>query len=245
MIPLLKLKNINILHGSKYRLKNITMSIKNGEKIALLGQSGSGKSTFLKVANGTLKPNTGLVEWKGRKLKSLNRKERSEIGTLWQDLRLVEELSVCQNVNAGALGRHNIFWALGNMLGAINNDKCHLCIKAAGLDPELMNINITKLSGGQQQRVAIARLIRQNAQIFLADEPLASLDPELVKELLLLILKQKKLPSISIPSTCIISLHRPELIKNFTRVIGLKKGRMLFDIPSNELNELKLNELYR
>ena len=94
MTPLLDLKGICVLSGIEYRLKDIHLSINSGERIALLGQSGAGKSTLLEVANGSLQPHSGHIKWRGIHLKHLTPKQRQRIATLWQDLRLIEELTV-------------------------------------------------------------------------------------------------------------------------------------------------------
>ena len=244
MTSLLKLDNISVKDGNEYRLKSIDLSIKIGEKIALLGENGAGKSTLISVANGAIEPDIGKVSWRGILIKHLSNRQRNAIGTIWQDLRLVEELSVAQNVNIGALGRHNLLWALTNLLGTISRDECLKCLKAAGLEIKLLTTSVTKLSGGQRQRVAIARLLRQQAELLLADEPFSNLDPNLVNEAIKLLVKERTLEAINIPSTCLISLHRPDLIKNFTRVIGLKQGEIVLDYPIQKVTPSDINSLY-
>ena len=244
MTSLLQLDNISVKDGNEYRLKGIQLSIKVGEKIALLGENGAGKSTLISVANGAIEPDIGQVSWRGILIKHLSNRQRNAIGTIWQDLHLVEELSVAQNVNIGALGRHNLLWALTNLLGTISRDECLKCLKAAGLEIKLLTTSVTKLSGGQRQRVAIARLLRQQAELLLADEPFSNLDPNLVNEAIKLLVKERTLEAINIPSTCLISLHRPDLIKNFTRVIGLKQGEIVLDYPIQKVTPSDINSLY-
>jgi len=242
---LLDLKGIYVRgNGDEYRLRNIHLSINSGERIALLGQSGAGKSTLLEVANGSLQPHSGHIKWRGIHLKHLTPKQRQRIATLWQDLRLIEELTVVQNINVGALGQHNLLWAFRNLLGTIESKECLPYIEAAGLEQKNISTPVQKLSGGQRQRVAIARLLRQQAELLLADEPLSSLDPTLAGEVLELFLNKKAIQSIGIPETCMISLHRPDLISNFTRVIGLKQGQIAFDCPVHNLLPFDINMLY-
>ena len=245
MIILLKLANIIVKNNDQYRLKNINLSIYKGEKVALIGKSGAGKSTLISIANGSLNPYRGEVSWKGKNLNFLKRKERKSIGTLWQDLRLVDDLDVGQNINTGALGSKNIFWSIKNLLGLIKETKCISCLKAVGLPEHIINSQITKISGGQRQRVAIARLLRQEPEILLADEPLSNLDPLLGIQILKLLLVKSKISPINIPETCLISLHQPEFLEQFTRVIGLKNGEIVLDLPSKEVDLATTNSIYK
>ena len=245
MNNLLELNKIDVKTSTHYRLRNIQISIHEGEKIALLGKSGAGKSTLISIANGSLKPTKGKVKWNGKNLNSLNRNDRIEIGTLWQDLRLINELNVGQNVNSGALGRHNLFWAICNLIGIPEIQSCISCLKAAGLPKELITSQLSKISEGQKQRVAIARLLRQQAKIILADEPLSSLDPQLSEEIISLLLNKKIIHFCNIPKTYLISIHQPEFIRYFSRVIGLDKGEILFDLPTNKVSNAELKCLYK
>ncbi len=244
MRPLLEINRVEVRNGFNYRLKDVHLSISQGDKIALLGKSGAGKSSLIAVANGSLKTTKGQVKWLGKNLNSLKAKQLIDIGTLWQDLRLVEELNVEQNINVGALGRHNFLWAIKNLLGILHSKRSLSCLYAAGLSKNLINASVSQISGGQRQRVAIARLLRQEARLVLADEPLSNLDPRLSKEILALLLNQKEIDSIKIPETYLISLHRPDLIHNFSRVLGLYEGEIVIDLPTKELSQKVLKELY-
>ena len=189
MSELLQLVNININHKGKTRLKDINLKINKNQKIALIGKSGSGKSTLISIANGSLLSTTGDVFWKGRKINNNSNRELSNIGTLWQELFLIEELNVAQNINCGALGKHNLYWSLRNLFGSIDKELCKTCLNSVQLSEKIMYSQISKLSGGQKKRVAIARLIRQEPEIILADEPFSSLDPLLSKKILELFIK--------------------------------------------------------
>ena len=116
MIPLLEIKDVNIYSGKNYRLKNVNISITEGEKVALVGKSGSGKTTLLKIANGVLPVSDGKVYFKGVLINTLKRKQKSRIATFWQDLMLIDELSVSQNIYSGGLSRHSLIWAILNLL---------------------------------------------------------------------------------------------------------------------------------
>ncbi len=244
MRKLLELVNISIYNKERIRLENINLIIKENEKIALLGKSGSGKSTLISIANGSLLPTTGNVFWKGKIISKNSNRELSNIGTIWQNLCLIEELNVAQNINCGALGRRNLYWSLRNLFGSIETELCKTCLNSVQLSENFMYSPLNKLSGGQRKRVAIARLLRQEPEIVLADEPFSSLDPLLSKEILRLFVDQKEIDSIRIPKTLLISLHQTELINNFDRVLGLKDGRIVFDNSAKEITAQKLNSLY-
>ncbi len=244
MIQLLEIKNVDVKNKNTYRLKNINLTLRQGEKVALLGKSGSGKSSLISLSNGSLKPSEGEVKWQGQNINSLKQKQRIDIATLWQDLRLIEELNVGQNVNAGELGKHGILWALRNLIGNIDKKKTIHHLNSVGLSKELLYCNLNKLSGGQLQRVAIARLLRQSAKFMLVDEPLSNLDPATSDKIIeLLLCPQKQL--INVPETCLISLHRPEIIKHFTKVVGLYKGEIVLNKPVHKVNSADINLIYQ
>ncbi|WP_320676739.1 ATP-binding cassette domain-containing protein [Prochlorococcus sp. MIT 1300] len=244
MNPILELNGIRVRGSNRDRLKNIHLRIFKGERVALLGNSGAGKTSLLSVSNGSLIPDFGEVKWKGKDLLRLKRRERKEIGTLWQDLRLINELSVIQNINTGALGIHNFLWAIKNLIGIVNRQECISCLYAAGLSKNFITRPVQELSGGQKQRVAIARLLRQGADVILADEPLTGLDPKLVDEILNLLVNSNKKCSLGIAETIVVSIHRPELIKDFTRVVGLNNGQIVVDKPIKDLKEEDLSCIY-
>jgi phosphonate transport system ATP-binding protein len=229
MPALLELETISVEGRRAPRLADVSLRIEAGERVALVGPSGAGKSTLLAVANGLIEPSTGQVRWQGQVPAGGGRRRRRQqarIGTLWQDLRLVEELSVQQNLNAGRLAYWGWPRALLNLLLPIETQACRQLLKRLDLDPALLDQPVSALSGGQRQRVALARLLRQEPLLLLADEPLASLDPRLAVELLALLLSQGEAPR-----ALLLSLHRPDLLQGFDRVVGLRAGRLTFDLP--------------
>ena len=244
MTKLLELKNISLYSKENTRLKYINLSINQGEKIALIGKSGSGKSTLISIANGSIIPTEGYVMWKGIHINDISNSESSNIGTIWQDLSLIEELNVAQNINCGALGKHNFIWALKNLLVILDKDLCQECLTAVFLPKKTIYSYINKLSGGQKKRIAIARLLRQEPEIILGDEPFANLDPMLSKNILDLFINQKNYLSIKIADTLLISLHQINLINNFNRVIGLKYGEIVIDKPSQDINQSDLDLIF-
>ena len=250
MTALLELDQVRLIGPHGNRLESITLRLRKGERIALLGRSGAGKSSLIAVANGSLPPAEGRVFFQGEQLEQLSRRQRARIGTLWQDLRLVEELSIAQNVNAGALGRRRLAWALANLLFRISTEACRSCLCQAGLEESLLadaglDRPVGQLSGGQRQRVALARLFRQQPELMLADEPLASLDPAIAAEVLdRLLISDSDGTLRSGAQAVLVSLHRPELIDRFDRVLGLRAGRLVMDRPAGAVSTTDLRDLY-
>ena len=250
MTALLELDQVCLAGFDGDRLESVTLRLRKGERVALLGRSGAGKSSLIAVANGSLPPAQGRVLFQGELLEQLSRRQRARIGTLWQDLRLVEELSIAQNVNAGALGRRRLPWALANLLFRISTEACRSCLRQAGLEESLLadaglDRPVGQLSGGQRQRVALARLFRQQPDLMLADEPLASLDPAIAAEVLDRLLTSEPDGTLrSGAQAVVVSLHRPELIDRFDRVLGLRAGRLVMDTSADSVSDADLRDLY-
>lgn len=242
MAPLLVLDNICVRGRSQARLDRVSLQLEPGERVALLGPSGAGKSTLLAVANGLLAPDQGSVRWQGEprgRTVRARRRQQVRIGTLWQDLRLIEELTVQQNLNAARLAVWGWPRALLNLLLPLETTACAAVLQRLDLDPALLNQPVSALSGGQRQRVALARLLRQDPLLLLADEPLASLDPRLAADLLALLLELA-----SPPRALLLSLHRPDLLAGFDRVVGLRAGQLVFDQAGSSLETSQLKALY-
>ncbi|MDC3119014.1 ATP-binding cassette domain-containing protein [Prochlorococcus sp. AH-716-K03] len=239
---LLELKEVSYVNKNNFTLKNISLKIKSGEKIALLGKSGAGKTTLISILNGTIKPNKGKVKLFNTEFDKLNLYQKSKISTIWQDLRLIEDLSAEQNVNCGLLGKRSFLFAFKNLLNISSFKKAHQYMKVCNLQKSIFSKNIRKISGGQKQRVAIARSLIQESDILLADEPFNNLDPKITLNIknLLLINKNK----IKVPNTTLVSLHRLDLLNDFNRIIGMKYGEILFDLEKTKLKKSHLNMIY-
>lgn len=240
--PLLELRQVTVAGREQPRLADISLVLRPGERVALLGPSGAGKSSLLAVANGLLRPDQGSVLWQGEPRAHnarARRRQQRRIGTLWQDLRLIEALSVQQNLNAGRLASWHWPQALLNLLLPLETPACRAVMQRLDLDPALLPQPVSTLSGGQRQRVAIGRLLRQEPELVLADEPLASLDPRLANELLSLLLQ-----AATAPRGLLLSLHRPDLLAGFDRAVGLRQGRVVFDQPAADLGATTLTALY-
>ncbi len=241
-LPWLELSQITVPGRGRPRLDRVSLAIGGGERVALLGPSGAGKSSLLAVANGLLRPASGSLRWLGTppaRSGRARRRQQARIGTLWQDLRLIEELSVQQNLNSARLAAWGWPRALLNLLWPLDTAANRDALAQVDLGAELLDQPVSALSGGQRQRVAIARLLRQDPDLLLADEPLASLDPRLAAELLQLLLNQ-----VTPRRALLLSLHRPDLLAGFDRAIGLRHGQVLFDQPTRTIGPADLEALY-
>ncbi|MBO8204279.1 ATP-binding cassette domain-containing protein [Prochlorococcus marinus] len=241
---LLELKNISYKYKNNLILNKVNLKINSGEKIALLGKSGSGKTSLISVLNGTIKPTKGEVKLFNKSFEELDRKQKRKIATIWQDLRLIEDLSAEQNVNCGLLAENNFYFAFKNLLNIISFKKAHKYMKLCNLDHSIYAKNIKKLSGGQKQRVAIARSLIQGSNILLADEPFNNLDPKLITVIKNLLLKNVDKNNIKSPKTTLVALHRLDLLNDFDKVIGIRDGKILFNIERTNLRKFHLDKLY-
>ena len=242
---LLELKEITYKYKNNITLNKVNLQIKSGDKIALLGKSGAGKTTLISILNGTIKPTKGKVELFNTELEKLSFHQKRKLATIWQDLRLIEDLSAEQNVNCGLLGKKSFLFAFKNLLNISSFNKAHQYMEVCNLNKSIYSKNIREISGGEKQKVAIARSLIQESDILLADEPFNNLDPKLTSNIknLLLISKNKK--KIRVPNTCLISLHRLDLLDGFNRILGMKDGSILFDLENTKLKNYHLNKIFR
>ena len=244
-IPLVELENVSRSFGDFPAISGVSLRIFPGERVALVGPSGAGKSTLINLINGTLLPSQGRVCVLGHDLASLSmhtlRKVQSQVGTIYQQFQLVDSLRVVHNVNAGHLGRWTFFKAVLSLLWPLEVETAARALAQVGI-PEKLYERTSSLSGGQQQRVAIARVLVQDPQAILADEPIASLDPERGREVmdLLVALSQQ------MGKTLITSLHAIEFARShFERVIGLRQGQVAFDAPAEGVTPEMILDLYK
>lgn len=241
-VPVLELRGASVVHGAHRALDDVDLVVRAGERVALLGPSGAGKSTLLSLLSGAGEPDAGAVLLFGEDLATVGHRRRRElaarVGALTQDLDLVEHVRVLHNVAAGRLGRVPLCAALVRLLTARADDEVRAVLAQVGL-PWALHARTQQLSGGERQRVAVARLLLQRAEVVLADEPASSLDPTTSREVLTL------LRSSAATGTTVVSLHQPEAARHtFTRVLGLRGGRVVLDLPPTRLSDDHLDELY-
>jgi phosphonate transport system ATP-binding protein len=230
--------------GAVAALGSVTLSVAQGERVALLGPSGAGKSSILRLLNATLRPTSGNISFAGQDLLAASGRElralRSRVGTVFQQPSLVPALPVLQNVLCGKLGSWSLWRSLRALVApdAADREAALAALETVGLRGKA-GARADELSGGQQQRVAIARVLLQDPEVILADEPFASLDPGLTAQLAELLF------GLARGRTLIAALHDVELaIAHFPRLVGVRSGRVLFDRPAGEVTRAMLEELY-
>ncbi|VTU38400.1 phosphonate ABC transporter ATP-binding protein [Variovorax sp. RA8] len=246
----LRIRQLNKHFASgRHALRNIDLDVRRGEMVALIGASGSGKSTLLRHVAGLVAADgdtDSLIEIDGRRVQQRGRVDRdirrvrAQIGFVFQQFNLVARLPVLVNVLVGSL--HRMPW-WRSWTRAFTCEERTLALEAlarVGI-ADCQAQRASTLSGGQQQRAAIARTLVQGAKVVLADEPIASLDPESsrkVMEILARINREDR-------CTVIVSLHQVDIaMKYCPRVVALKQGEIVYDGPSSALNAPLLRELY-
>lgn len=235
---------VTVAYGHHLALDGVDLSVRAGERVALVGPSGAGKSTLLGLCTGTVRPNAGEVKVLGAPLTRLAAGQllavRRRIGSIHQRLHLVGRLRVVHNVNAGHLGRWPAWQALSSLVRPREVDVAREALARTGIEDKLFARTDT-LSGGEQQRVALARILVQDPEVVLADEPVSSLDPAHGDEVMRLLCETVATPA----RTLLVSLHDFDLaVRRCDRVVGLREGRVQFDLPAAEVDARHREQLY-
>lgn len=217
--------------------------VKKGERIAIIGPSGSGKTTLFRMINGYIQPDLGyikILEYKYHINSLLPRNISRKIGFIFQDFNLIDRASVYQNVLWGRLGMVNPALSLIGIFSKKDKQAAMTAIEDVNL-LEYAKQRTDKLSGGQMQRVAIARVLAQEPDIILADEPISNLDPALADEILILLSKLCQKYGV----TLLMNLHQPALAKSFAdRVIGLRDGKVVYNDSPNLVDADVMNNIF-
>lgn len=229
-------------------LDGVDLAIDDGEMVALIGPSGSGKSTLIRHLAGLVAgdPGEGEISIDGRRVQNDGRiatdirDARAAIGVIFQQFNLVGRLGVLENVLAGGLHRHPLWRTLSGLLPRPERERAMGCLHRVGL-VEKAGQRAATLSGGQQQRVAIARAMFQGARTILADEPIASLDPNSARRVMDILSAINREDGV----TVVVSLHQVEVARDYCRrAIALRAGRVVFDGPSSDLDDAMLRGIY-
>jgi len=225
-------------------VNDVTLDIEVGERVAVIGPSGAGKTTLFRLLNATLRPTSGRLWFDGANMQNLSgrrlRQLRRRIGTVYQQHNLVPQLLVIHNVLAGRLGRWSLPKALLSLVSPQERNIALRALDQVGILEKLYT-RTAHLSGGQQQRVAIARALVQDPDVILADEPVSSVDPTLgrtIMELLVQLADTHK-------KTLVANLHAVSVALDlFPRVIGFRQGEVAFDLPPAAISDTEMTDLY-
>ncbi|HEV7664683.1 MAG TPA: phosphonate ABC transporter ATP-binding protein [Chloroflexota bacterium] len=229
--------------GGVRALDDVSLEVRDGEFVVLIGLSGSGKSTLLRCINRLVEPTAGRIVLDDVDITAARgdglRRVRRRIGMIFQQFNLVKRSTVLTNVLTGRLGYVSQWQSLLAHWSEDDYRRALVNIERVGLR-ERTHQRADRLSGGQQQRVAIARALMQEPKIMLADEPVASLDPA-TSHSVLQYLQQINGEGM----TVICSLHFLSLARTYgTRVIALKGGRLMFDGKPSEIDQRRFQEIY-
>ncbi|HTC32903.1 MAG TPA: ATP-binding cassette domain-containing protein [Bryobacteraceae bacterium] len=225
----LEIRDLVVRYGQHTVLNGVSCAVRRGERVAVLGASGAGKTTLFRAINGfaaaadgsILVDDVDVTQLRGGALREL----RSRIAVISQRHDLVDNLSVHQNVMAGALGRWTSLHALRFLMWPSREelDVARAALGRVGLEHKLRS-RTSALSGGEHQRVAIARALVQQPVLMLADEPVASLDPALSQQILELLCRLAEENNV----TLLCSLHQPHLAEHyFERIIEMRAGEII------------------
>jgi len=243
---MLDVKDLRVVYqNGNEALKSVSLTAERGEIIAVIGRSGAGKSTLLRCINGLQETTSGAVILDGQNITSMTNSQirlaRRHIGFIWQEYNLIERLPVITNVLTGRLGYNP---GIGSLLGYFDRSHREIALKSL----ERVNLlhrasfRADRLSGGEKQRVSIARAIAQQPKILLADEPVASLDPELSVQVMGDLARVAR----ELGVLTLINIHQVDLAREFCdRIIGIAQGVVVYDGAPDGLSEDTLHRIYR
>lgn len=225
-------------------LNGISLDIASNGITAIIGPSGTGKSTLIRCINRLVEPTSGEIVFEGRNLVTLNRTElraaRRQIGMVFQEYNLVERLTVMENVLCGRLGYIAPFRAWLRRFPPSDLNEAYALLETVGLSDHV-HARADALSGGQRQRVGIARALMQHPKLLLADEPTSSLDPKTSVEIMTLMRDQSAARGIP----AIVNIHNVVLAQRFaTRIVGLSGGAVVYDGAPEALSDADLKLIY-
>lgn len=242
---MIKFYNVNKVYSNGlHALKNVSLEIKQGEFVAIIGLSGAGKSTLLRTINRMHDISEGSLTVNGQEVNDLSgkdlRKFRRKVGMVFQSFNLVTRTTVINNVLTSRVPDMPLWKSI---IGLYSKEDKVIALEA--LDKvgilDKAYVRADQLSGGQQQRVALARTLAQKPEIILADEPVAALDPITAKQVMDDFKKINKELNMSV----LINIHHVDLaLKYADRVIGIKAGEIVYDGPATKVDSEVLKQIY-
>lgn len=250
MQTIIRVENLSKTFHHNRALNDINLEVGKGEMVALLGPSGSGKSTLLRHVGGLVSADReshshvellGRTVQRGGKLARDIRRSRAETGHIFQQFNLVNRLSVVDNVLIGALGSTPFWRTCCRWFTTEQKQQALHALTRVGM-AHFAHQRVSTLSGGQQQRVAIARALMQKAKVILADEPIASLDPESARVVMETLHDINRNDGI----TVVVTLHQIDYALRYCeRIVALRQGHIFYDGTSGAFDSERLGNLYR
>ena len=243
-VPALELAGLSHSFNGQPVLRDLSLVVPAGQVLALLGPSGAGKTTLLRVLCGALAPQSGTVRVLGQDLARLRGRERRElrrqVGLLYQNDALVPGLSVVHNVLIGRLAGWSLLQSLLSLVRPRELPLAVAALRSVQMEEKLFE-PIGALSGGQRQRVTIARLLVQDPEVVLADEPAVSLDPRLARHILSLLIRLSRERG----RTVVVALHDIDLVTDdFDRVLALRNGGWFWEGRPAELHRERIAAIF-
>lgn len=243
-MPALTLTNVSRHFGETKAVDNVSLTIQPGQFVGVIGRSGAGKSTMLRLVNRLIDPTEGSIKFGDKEITSLKGRElrawRRDCAMIFQQFNLVDRIDVLTNVLIGRLADHGFF---SSMAMRFTDEERALAIQALdrlSMAPQALQRAGT-LSGGQQQRVAIAKALVQQPKIMLADEPIASLDPANAT----LVMDSLKSINTEDGLTVMVNLHTLDTARAYCdRIIAMREGRVLFDGTPRQLTDDVVRDIY-
>ena len=225
-------------------LRDISLSVSEPGIVAIIGPSGTGKSTLIRCINRLVDPTSGSIMLGGTDLAKLQgeplRAARRRLGMVFQEYNLVERLTVIENVLCGRLGYVPVWRAWTRHFPEEDIARAFALLESVGLG-DFATRRADQLSGGQRQRVGIARAVMQEPDLILADEPTSSLDPKTSVEIMELLAKVGRERNIPV----LVNIHNVALARRYAlRMIGMSKGLVIYDGPPAGLQDSHLAEIY-
>ncbi len=244
MTEFLTLSNVTRAFGETVAVDNVSLNIAPGQFVGVIGRSGAGKSTMLRLINRLIDPSSGSISFRGTEITALKgmalRAWRRDCAMIFQQFNLVERLDVLTNVLIGRLAEHGFLSSMAMQFTDAERAMAIEALDRLDLVPQALQRAGT-LSGGQQQRVAIAKALVQQPRIMLADEPIASLDPANAT----LVMDGLKQINQEDGITVLVNLHTLDTARSYCdRIIAMRQGRVFFDGTAAQLTDDVVRDIY-
>ncbi len=242
---MIRFENVSVTYrGGVQALRDVSLTIDDGEFVVVVGLSGAGKSTLLRALNGLVPATAGSITIDGTEVVGAGRRElrriRSQIGMIFQTFNLVNRTTVLNNVLMGRLARVPAWRSTLGLWPAADREIAFQALERVGI-VEKAYVRASDLSGGQQQRVGIARALAQEPTVMLADEPVAALDPVTSHQ----VMGDLRRINTELGITTLVNLHFLDLARHYgRRLIGLRDGELVYDGDIADVDDDTFRDIY-